>query len=359
MALPMLKTLPDCTDFSLTVQPYLPQLYALPRQIFSHLNDSHALKSLYLDTNPVISAFAFALGLTPVVLVISEINKNYSQVDRIWSILPVIYNCHYALWAHLQGYPAQKLDHIVAVSVIWGLRLTFNYWRKGGYSVGSEDYRWEVLRKYLSPPVMFLFNVLFISLAQNILLFLITTPTYVLLLTSRLKEEGMSYFDIFFSRFMLLVVVLEFFADQQQWNFHQAKKEYSETAKPVPGYSREELDRGFLTSGLWGWSRHPNFAAEQAFWVSLYQWCCCETDSYMNWTFLGAMSYMILFQASTWFTESISAKKYPDYRYYQKQVGKFLPKWSSLKLDNAEEVVSEKGKKGEKVKNSTNGKKKA
>lgn len=24
------------------------------------------------------------------------------------------------------------------------IRLTFNYWRKGGYNVGSEDYRWSV-----------------------------------------------------------------------------------------------------------------------------------------------------------------------------------------------------------------------
>lgn len=23
-------------------------------------------------------------------------------------------------------------------------RLTFNYWRKGGYEIGSEDYRWFV-----------------------------------------------------------------------------------------------------------------------------------------------------------------------------------------------------------------------
>jgi hypothetical protein len=23
-------------------------------------------------------------------------------------------------------------------------RLTFNYWRRGGYQVGSEDYRWWV-----------------------------------------------------------------------------------------------------------------------------------------------------------------------------------------------------------------------
>ncbi len=22
------------------------------------------------------------------------------------------------------------------------VRLTYNYWRKGGYNVGSEDYRW-------------------------------------------------------------------------------------------------------------------------------------------------------------------------------------------------------------------------
>lgn len=24
------------------------------------------------------------------------------------------------------------------------IRLTFNYWRKGGYQIGSEDYRWYV-----------------------------------------------------------------------------------------------------------------------------------------------------------------------------------------------------------------------
>jgi len=174
-----------------------------------------------------------------------------------------------------------------------------------------------------------------------------------------LTGDGMSYFDNFFSRLMLVVVVLEFFADQQQWNFHKAKKEYNDTAKPPASYSREELDRGFLTSGLWGWSRHPNFAAEQAFWVALYQWCCCETSTYMNWTFLGAMSYLILFQSSTWFTESISSKKYPDYRVYQKHVGKFLPKWNSLGMDAAVEGATEKDTKGEKVKSPSNGKKKA
>ncbi len=44
-----------------------------------------------------------------------------------------------------------------------------------------------------------------------------------------------------------------------------------------------------------------------------------------NWTFLGAISYMFLFQASTWFTELITAGKYPEYKEYQNRVSKFMP----------------------------------
>ncbi|OCL13423.1 DUF1295-domain-containing protein [Glonium stellatum] len=328
--LPAVKTLTDCANFSTTVLPYLPQLQTLPQQVINHLTDIEGLKTLYVSTNPLITALAFALFLSPIVLVVSEANKNYSQVDRLWSILPALYNGHYALWAHVVGLPTERLDHIMAISFVWSLRLTFNYWRKGGYSIGSEDYRWEVLKKNIGPALMFIFNVAFISLAQNLLLFAITTPTYVLLLTSRVSGDGMNSTDTTFSRVLMVLILVEFFADQQQWNFQQAKKEYNRTAKPPQKYSREELDRGFITSGLWAWSRHPNFAAEQAIWVCLYQWCCFETYAYMNWTFVGAMGYLLLFQSSTWFTELISAGKYPEYKDYQRRVGKFLPNlWSA------------------------------
>lgn len=89
----------------------------------------------------------------------------------------------------------------------------------------------------------------------------------------------------------------------------------------------------FNASGLWAWSRHPNFAAEQAFWVCLYQWCCLESRSYLNWTGAGAFSYLILFQASTWLTELLSAGKYPDYKVYQQRVSKFLPKAGTKSMD--------------------------
>ena len=108
--------------------------------------------------------------------------------------------------------------------------------------------------------------------------------------------------------------------------FHAAKKEYQETAKVPRGYHQDVLDRGFNTTGLWAYSRHPNFAAEQSVWVVLYGWSCWVTKTYYNWSVIGAVAYLILFQASTWFTELISAKKYPEYKEYQQRVGKFLPK---------------------------------
>lgn len=168
LALPLVKELPECADFSKTVQPFLPQLYDLPYKLLESVNDRQALLHIYASTNPLMLGLAFALFMTPIVLVVSEINRNYSQVDRLWSILPVIYNVHYDVWAHLNGLPTAKLDHVMALSVIWGARLTFNYWRKGGYQVGSEDYRWNTVKDYVGPVPMFIFNVVFISLAQNV-----------------------------------------------------------------------------------------------------------------------------------------------------------------------------------------------
>lgn len=112
-------------------------------------------------------------------------------------------------------------------------------------------------------------------------------------------------------------------------DYHKAKKSYLETAKVPHKYDQEDLDRGFCASGFWAWSRHPNFAAEQAVWVTLYQWSCWSTQGLYNWSGIGALAYLILFQASTWFTELITAGKYLEYKEYQKRVGKFLPKLSS------------------------------
>ena len=57
-----------------------------------------------------------------------------------------------------------------------------------------------------------------------------TTPTYILLLVSRLYPE-MTTVDAVFARALLVLVVVEYFADQQQWDYHQAKTSYQKNAK--------------------------------------------------------------------------------------------------------------------------------
>ena len=166
--LPLTPTLADCATYSTVLEPYLPQLYALPTHLYAALTSSTALLHLYTTTNPCISGLAFSIALIPIFFVVSEANRNYSQVDRVWSILPTLYNAHYAIWARVNGLPTAKVDNVLAFSVVWTARLTYNYWRKGGYQVGSEDYRWMIIKKYIGQTGLFVLNVVFISSVQSV-----------------------------------------------------------------------------------------------------------------------------------------------------------------------------------------------
>lgn len=212
--------------------------------------------------------------------------------------------------------------------------MTFNYWRKGGYSIGSEDYRWQIVRSQVKNTFLFtIFNFSFIAVAQSLLLLLITAPTYVFVIVAH--NQGPETFglpDLAFSRAAFFFIIIEFFADQQQWNFHQAKHEYQTNAR-IPEqfkdqYTPEDLERGFVVSGLWSWSRHPNFVAEQAVWLTLYAWCAFRTETYVSWAGIGVLGYLAIFQGSTRLTESISASKYSEYSEYQARVGRFIPRLS-------------------------------
>ncbi|PWY73844.1 DUF1295-domain-containing protein [Aspergillus sclerotioniger CBS 115572] len=373
MALPLpdVKSVADCASFGHTVLPFLSQITALPErlQLAAAAKDVDILKDIYLSTNPFITALGFSLFLSIILLIASEINRNYSQVDRFWSILPSVYNVHFAVWARLSGLRTQSLDIIAAIILIWSVRLTFNYWRRGGYSIGSEDYRWQIVRSKVNNRfAFFLFNILFISLAQSLLLLFITAPTYNFLLLSRLSDQkSFELPDLIFSRVAFFFIIIEYFADQQQWNFQTAKHSYQKTARIPDQYKGqfdpEDLERGFVVSGLWSLSRHPNFLSEQLIWLTLYLWNCYRTESYVQWTGIGVLGYLLIFQGSTRLTESISASKYPEYREYQARVGRFVPRLSVkpkykrsgkkkarqavTEIDNGQQIVQEADKKSQ------------
>lgn len=123
MALPVVRTLRECADYFSTVAPYLDQLRAIPHVFFDSIANSAALKQLYLDTNPLLTSIAFALAISPIFLIVSEINRNYSQVDRLWSLLPTVWNAHYAVYGHLAGVDTTRVDAAAAITALWSVSL--------------------------------------------------------------------------------------------------------------------------------------------------------------------------------------------------------------------------------------------
>lgn len=175
---------------------------------------------------------------------------------------------------------------------------------------------------------------------------MIAAPVYPMLLASTI-EPDLTSADLAYLAVQLGLILTEHIADEQQWGkpdclspclpltlqsnfalstaFQSAKKQYQTSAKVPPGFKQADLDRGFLTSGLWAYSRHPNFAAEQSIWFFLYQWSCFATRTLYSWAGAGPAFLILLFQGSTWFTELVTAGKYAEYAEYQRRVGMFAP----------------------------------
>ena len=112
-------------------------------------------------------------GICLATWLLSVVTREYSWVDRIWSLVPIVYVAVFAGAAHFGD---ARLDVMLALVAAWGARLTFNFARKGGYARGGEDYRWAVLRARMSKAQFEVFNFFFIVLYQNAILLLISFP---------------------------------------------------------------------------------------------------------------------------------------------------------------------------------------
>ncbi|MCU0378724.1 MAG: DUF1295 domain-containing protein [Bacteroidales bacterium] len=270
----------------------------------------------YLVSNWVIIMVVVALSC----FIVSEISRNYSQVDKLWSLMPIIYS-----WVTVASFPSARVYIMATLVTIWGLRLSYNFGRKGGYSFipwkGAEDYRWQVMRDnpVLKGRFRFgLFNLFFISFYQNILILLFSSP---LLIAARHAGNSITVLDAAATLFMLLFIITEGIADTQLFRFHQQKR----GIEKLDGRFTESLKKGFMVDGLWRYVRHPNFASEQAIWISFYFFGVAASGKWLNPTISGSVLLVLLFIGSTILTERISSSKYPDYKQYQKDKPKFIP----------------------------------
>lgn len=260
--------------------------------------------------HPLLVVIVVAGGVAAFCWIASLVSGDHSWVDRLWSIVPVAYVWIFAAAA---GLGDARLNVMAGVVTLWGARLTANFARKGGYS-GVEDYRWPILRERLGPARFAIFNIAFVVIYQHALLVLITLPAF-----TAFEHRGtpLGILDGLVALLFLALLAGETIADQQQWDFHRAKK-----ATIAAG--REPHPR-FLQTGLWRYSRHPNFFFEQAQWWAFFLFGAIAAGSVLQWTVLGAALLTGLFVGSTIFTESITKSKYPEYADYQATTSAIVP----------------------------------
>lgn len=256
--------------------------------------------------------------LATLCFIVSVLARNYSQVDKLWSIAPIGYGWQIAWISDWEP----RMVLIAALITLWGARLTFNFARRGGYSLrfweGEEDYRWAVLRakpEFQAPWKWFLFNLFFISYYQMGLVLLIVLP-----MIKAMGGPELFWADYLLALLVVVFIVIEFIADQQQYDFQTEKHR-----RIKAGESLGEYAHGFTRTGLWGVVRHPNYAAEQSIWIVIYFFSVAATGSWANWSVAGTILLVLLFFGSSNFSEAISAEKYPEYKEYQKKVPRFIP----------------------------------
>ena len=258
--------------------------------------------------------------------IVGEISRNNSQMDKLWSILPIAYTWIVVFMSNFNF----RTIIIAVVATLWGVRLTYNFAKKGAYKLkfweGEEDYRWKILRakKPLSNKFVWaLFDLFFISLFQNVVVCGMTLPSIVVMNS----EASFGVVDLVASIFAVSFLVYEVIADHQQNKFQVKKYEMLNSGKKLNELP-EPYSRGFNVTGLWKYSRHPNYLGEQGIWVSVYLFVLATEAAkwgVFNWSITGCMLLILVFAGSSRMSEAISCKKYVEFPTYQKQVFKYLP----------------------------------
>ncbi len=264
-----------------------------------------------LTGTPFGAALDLCLVLAVTVWLLSVITREYSWVDRIWPICPVVF-C--LLVASADDFSAARVNLMTALVLLWGARLTFNNARKGGFKKGGEDYRWVVIQQQLGPVGFQLLNVAFIAPGQLLLVWLFTSPIHQAWLW---RQQPLNWLDAVAAALFLLLYFFEALADEQMWRFQENKRQRIAAGQAI--------DQPFITTGLFRYCRHPNYFCEIGMWWVFYLFAVAGSGQWVHWTGLGCISLTLLFISSTRLTESISAARYPGYSDYQGSTPALIP----------------------------------
>jgi len=239
---------------------------------------------------------ALALGVTTWLL--SVFKRDVSIVDSIWSLMILTTASVYIWHNETMGYREALIYLLV---LIWALRLTiYLTWRNWGR---PEDFRYQQIRAKYSP-YFAIKSLLIIFVFQAVLAWLISLP----LLTTLTNSNPLSLVDTAAIFLWLVGMGFETIADFQLHRF-----------KVNPNNKGKVLD-----TGLWRYSRHPNYFGEFCIWWGFYLFAVSSGEW---WTIISPLMMTILllrFSGVALLEKDIHERR-PDYSAYIARTNAFLP----------------------------------
>jgi len=267
-------------------------------------SDDVLVRAAVADVVATVVIFGFSMALA-----------NSSMYDPYWSVAPVpIYALFLAQPAAADGDPVRQAL-VGLVVLVWAVRLTLN-WATGWAGMHHEDWRYVRLAEQtgrLWPLVSFLGVHLF----PTVLVF----AGCVALWPAVTSPEPIGMLDGLGLAVGLGAVLVEAVSDIQLRRF-----------------ARERTDPlAVMQSGLWAWSRHPNYLGEIGFWFGLYLFALA-TGPEAAWTGVGVLSMVVLFVTiSIPMMERRMVAKRPGYAAVQKRIPMLLPWPPSRSADSGAE----------------------
>ena len=244
------------------------------------------------------------LMATLVIFIFSFAFRNSSMYDPYWSVIPIAIS---GFWILEAGSEANLIRQFLVFSLVlmWGTRLTLN-WSRGWTGMDHEDWRYSDLA-LKTGKAYWLVSFSGIHMFPTFLVFLGCLP----LIPAISSSQPLGYADWFAFFFTLGAILIETISDEQLKSF-----------KKTP-------TGPFLNSGMWAYSRHPNYFGEVAFWTGLFLFALGLDPSVNYWTGIGALSMLLLFLfISIPMMDKRHMKSRPGYGEYKQRVSGFFP-WVS------------------------------
>jgi steroid 5-alpha reductase family enzyme len=239
-------------------------------------------------TTPILTALAACVVATFVIFGFACWTDNASVYDPYWSIAPPI---TLAWWMAIEAPISGREWLVLALVTLWSVRLTWNCMLRWP-DMGHEDFRYQDLRTQSGKwfPAVNLFGI---ELMPTVLVFLGCLPLFVV----AQSDAPLNMFDALALAVTAFAIWIETMADLQLRAHRTA---------PAP---KPEI----LTTGIWGWSQHPNYLGEISFWWGLFVFGLASAP-FVWWTLPGALAMTGLFAfISIPMMLTRKRKRHPDY----------------------------------------------